>query len=412
MHLHNEQRGNCVFGNKNEFLNKKNAETYFPDHPYTRKTNTKYFLCLFEKEIAMIKFTPAVFAVKNTYQIMVRVNAPCVMWVRIGERNFYDDSNGILRSNTDIHRIIVPMSILDTEKKYTVCYRGMPERPALFPKPLPLVETEFEFRPLPLDSFKIYHVSDTHNMIDVPVTAANTFGDFDLLVFNGDLCNHSCELESFDVLYALAERLTHGNIPIIFARGNHDMRGLHAEDMEKYTPTDNGRSYYTVRLGSLWCIVLDCGEDKPDTHEEYGNTICCHDFRLRETEFLEDVINKKEYEDGGITTKLVISHHPFAFLPSTEPFKIEEELYRKWLKLLAKASPDLHLAGHMHRLVFSKCGDPIDILGQVCPTVVCAKPSMKGDYHAGTGFDFSKDSVTVSFTDSNGETLETYKINK
>ncbi|MBQ8212895.1 MAG: hypothetical protein IJZ80_02705 [Clostridia bacterium] len=47
--------------------------------------------------------TPIVYAVKNTYQIMVPVSCETVMWVSVGDRCFYDDSNGILRSASSTH---------------------------------------------------------------------------------------------------------------------------------------------------------------------------------------------------------------------------------------------------------------------------------------------------------------------
>ena len=44
---------------------------------------------------------PIVYAVGKNYQIMVSVTRPVVMWVRVGDKNFYDDSNGILRSASE-----------------------------------------------------------------------------------------------------------------------------------------------------------------------------------------------------------------------------------------------------------------------------------------------------------------------
>ena len=43
---------------------------------------------------------PTVYAVGKNYQIIVPVTKECVMWVKVGDRCFYDDSNGILRSLT------------------------------------------------------------------------------------------------------------------------------------------------------------------------------------------------------------------------------------------------------------------------------------------------------------------------
>lgn len=55
---------------------------------------------------------------------------------------------------------------------------------------------------------------------------------------------------------------------MFFSRGNHDMRGKLSEKMQTYTLTDNGNSYYSFQIGALWEMVLDCGEDKADSHEE------------------------------------------------------------------------------------------------------------------------------------------------
>lgn len=52
----------------------------------------------------------------------------------------------------------------------------------------------------------------------------------------------------------------------------------------------NGDSYYTFRLGKIWGMALDCGEDKMDKDPEYGSTICCHAFRQQETAFIRQVI--------------------------------------------------------------------------------------------------------------------------
>ena len=66
----------------------------------------------------MLKTNPAVFAVEDEYQIMVCVKAPCLMWVQVGDERFYDESNGILRSNISTHRMHVPMKVLDAAKEY------------------------------------------------------------------------------------------------------------------------------------------------------------------------------------------------------------------------------------------------------------------------------------------------------
>ena len=74
------------------------------------------------KEFATL---PTVYAVGENYQIIVPVTKECVMWVKVGERCFYDDSNGILRSASTTHKMTLPMALLDEAHEYTVCYRNI-----------------------------------------------------------------------------------------------------------------------------------------------------------------------------------------------------------------------------------------------------------------------------------------------
>ena len=56
----------------------------------------------------MKTFTPTVFAVGQSYQIMAKAPQPSLFWVQVGDRCYYDHVNGIMRSDTDIHRVTVP----------------------------------------------------------------------------------------------------------------------------------------------------------------------------------------------------------------------------------------------------------------------------------------------------------------
>ena len=61
----------------------------------------------------VLKTTPIVYAIGNDYQIFVPVNVPTVMWVNVNGENYYDDSNGVLRSDVTVHKMTVPMTELD-----------------------------------------------------------------------------------------------------------------------------------------------------------------------------------------------------------------------------------------------------------------------------------------------------------
>ncbi len=333
----------------------------------------------------MLKYTPAVFAVGNTYSIMVPVTEPSLFWVEVDGRCYYDEQNGIMRSLCTTHRVSVPMEVLDRAKAYTVCERVIIDRKPYFPETADTVRTTYAFRPVPTDPIRIYHIADTHNAVVEPVAGARAFGPMDLLVLNGDIINHSGDIAYFDTIYAIAEQLTGGEIPIVFARGNHDLRGYYAEQIGDHIPNQDGHTYYSFRLGSIWGLVLDCGEDKDDTCTEYGRTVACHAFRERETAYIRAVIRnaEAEYAAEGVRHRLIVCHDPFTHRYQP-PFNIEEELYTEWATLIREnIRPELMLCGHMHRAELHAVGGDLDQFGQPCTLVIGSKPG-RGS-HIGCG---------------------------
>ena len=352
--------------------------------------------------------TPIVYAVRENYQIIVPVTCETVMWVKVGDRNFYDDSNGILRSALSTHRMTVPAVLLDKEKKYTVCYRIIHERKPYYTESSDIMYYESDFRPIENTPVHIYHIADAHNKVAQPVAAGSYFGDkLDLLILNGDIPNHSGDTKYFTTIHEIAANLTNGEIPVVFSRGNHDTRGIYAEKIEEHTPTDNGRSYYTFRVGHIWGIVLDCGEDKCDDCIAYGHTICCEDFRRRETEYIKSVIEncRSEYEAEGVENRLVICHIPFSEkLP--KPFDIEEDTYTEWCRLLREyIKPQIMLCGHMHDAYISSVGGEKDDKGQPCAVVVASKTQKEEGAFYGGAITLHKNYCNIKITSDEGDIL-------
>lgn len=361
---------------------------------------------------------PSVFAVGNEYQIFVPFKKPAVVWAKVGGNTYYDDSNGILRSNCHVHRVHVPMHILDAAKEYTLIFRVMIDRKPYFPESEEERSLTIPFRPLKDGKINVYLLSDAHNMEKEPIAAGKYFGeDLDLLVLNGDIPNHSGSVENFNSVYRIAAGITSGSCPVVFARGNHDTRGIHAEEFGLYTPTCNGKTYYTFRLGSLWGMILDCGEDKPDTNAEYGHTICFHHFRLTETDFIRSVIANadNEYDADGVTKRFVICHIPFTNI-AKPPFDIEQELYGEWARLLREyVKPQLLLFGHKHSARLCPVGDAWDHQGQPCPAVVAGWPLRaddddEKDRYCGAAIEMTDANARVIFNTSENEILSEHSF--
>lgn len=364
---------------------------------------------------------PTVYAVADKYVIIVPVNEPCLMWVGIGENEYFDDSNGILRSGRLTHKMTVPMAELDAARSYTVRWRKMIERKPYRSEVGEIEEYTSAFRPIDPDKerINIYNIADAHNRVDGPINAGKYFErtgeELDLLLLNGDIPNHSGDVAYFEAIHRIAAGVTGGEIPVVFARGNHDTRGVCAELIEDYTPTDNGVSYYTFRLGPVWGIVMDCAEDKPDDHIEYAHTICCEDFRRRETRWLEALCNaeKPEYSDGGIKYKIVVVHNPFTERRNP-PFDIEEDTFAHWASLLREnVKPHLMICGHVHKCYVTYPGGERDAFGQPCPIVAASRLS-KDDlsFFVGGAITLDGNMAYVRFTDNDGNIVgeETVKL--
>ena len=361
------------------------------------------------------KHTPAVFAVDKYYQIMMPCEKSCFFFVKVGDKIYYDESNGIMCSRNKIHKVEVPAVELDKAKEYTVCIRPVIIRKAYFSKTKKVLEKTYKFYPIPENNIRAYHIADAHNNIEEPIKAAETFGNIDFLILNGDVIEDSSNPKNFMNIFVIGSRLTKGEKPIIFSRGNHDLRGNFAEKFAEYTPSHLGNTYYSFRLGNIWGILLDCGEDKNDDHAEYGHTVACHVFRERQSDFLKNIIENKEseYEAEGVKHKLVISHNAFVHRYHP-PFDIEQDLFAEWSKLLREnVKPEVMICGHAHELnVYYPENSAWNTNGSICPVVIGSTIKKKKPvYFAGCGYVFNDENIEIVFTDSNGETLKKEQLN-
>lgn len=363
----------------------------------------------------VIRKSPAVFAVGDTYQIIVLTDIQTTMWIKIGDNCYYDEINGVMKSDALVHKIKIPASELNNAKKYTVCFRKILKREPYFTQMTDVCEQDYDFYPPEGDDLVAYHISDTHGMIEEPLSALNYFGKqerkIDFLILNGDIVDYSDDIELFENAFEIISRATGGHLPVVYARGNHDTRGKYAEKTIDYFPENAGRTYFTFRLGKIWGIVLDCGEDKDDSSREYGNTACFHGFRLKETEFIEKVIHesKNEYEAEGVLYRVIVVHIPFT-RKYNPPFNIEEDLYSYWAKMLKeRIKPNIMICGHKHVYSIDKPGEDNDGLGQPCTVVVGSAIDINSQYYGGSGYTFADGKIKITF--NNGEKIiETHTV--
>lgn len=361
-------------------------------------------------EHSFLLYDPTVYAVREHYEIVFFTKEPGAAWVLLEGRRYTDQMCGVVRSSSCSHHVCVPTETLDRAGHYTVCYACIPERHSYFPKTEQLLTAEYCFRALPNGEIHAYMLADTHSHVVEPIAVSRYFGGCpDLLILGGDNGNTASNPESVLTMTRLAAGVTHGSVPVIYVRGNHDTRGAYAEHLPEYVGTDRGNTFFPFRLGRLWGVVLDAGEDKTDDHAEYGDIADYTDFREEQTEMLCALQQKAEteYRAPGVNVRLALCHIPFQIIETPFP-----EVFDRWTAELNRIGIDLMLSGHCHRLDYAEAGTVT--YGTVMPGYPVAIGSQidRKDLssYVGTALIIGSETVTVRYTDLDMQVLAEHVV--
>ena len=376
--------------------------------------------CIVENE-EIFYHHPIVFVVKNNYQIVFNTTQKGIAWVEIDGKVYKDSICGVVRSERTTHRIEIQQSVLDKVGEYTIGYAYIEDRVPYFPKSGEHITKKYKFRPYnPLDGGQIYVLADAHSHSTAPSRAASFFGDkLDLLILNGDIGNKLIDISNLMTIYKIADSVCKGEIPVIYTRGNHETRGIYAESLPEYIGNENGNTYFSFRIGNVWGVVLDCGEDKFDEHPEYGEIADYRRFREAQTEYLKSIIKnaKNEYEADGVEYKIAVCHVPFTQLVHD----FADDIYDAWTKLLNEIGVDMMLTGHRHKIIFKEAN--IGVANKEIPNfpvVVGARMNddpfidqkNNNEEFCATAVILSDKKITIKFTNSLLQTVDEHIISK
>ena len=347
-----------------------------------------------------LKYLPIVYCVRDKYQIIFVTNENGAGAVIINGKRYTDNINGVVRSGSHIHRIEIKADILDEAKSYTVEFKLISDRKPYCPQTEKTETMNFDFRPIPKDGeINCYLISDTHGLYQEPIRVAQYFGkDLNLLILGGDMGHNATTEDDIFVIFKLCSNIAKGEVPVIFIRGNHDTRGAFAEFLPEYVGTDNGLTYFSIRQGRLWFVLLDLGEDKLDNHPEYGDIADYAQFREDQVQMLDEKMKNSdiEYDAEGVEVKIALCHIPFIRyrLPCND-------IFLKFTDRLNKIGVHAMLCGHTHgvRVICPEKAMEKEIMPDF-PTVECSALN-RSDPSAfkGTALTICKEKMIVRFTD-------------
>ena len=213
---------------------------------------------------------------------------------------------------------------------------------------------------------------------------------YDFVLYNGDMVS-SFESEerlvSSVITPSVAQFAT--EVPLFFSRGNHETRGAEATTYSDYFPTTTGAPYYTFSDGPALFIVLDGGEDKPDSDIEYHDLVRYDTYREKEAKWLKSVVESEQFK--AATVKIVIIHIP----PKSSGWHGEAEIARLFVPILNQAGIDAMFCGHIHKYRFSEANDPT--YGCNFP-IVCLPNRVRAD------IEVSKEKIAYTIITAEGNT--------
>ena len=168
----------------------------------------------------------------------------------------------------------------------------------------------------------------------------------DCYFLNGDIMGHIEEEEQLytSFLDTCISRFA-SEKPFYYVRGNHETRGQFARQLSNYLDFADDKYYYAQTIGPVRFLVLDGGEDKPDTSKEYSGLVDFDSYRYQELEWLKKEVAGDEFQNAPF--RIVIIHMPI--LENKKNWHGMAFLAQHFGPVLEEAGIDLMISGHTHR---------------------------------------------------------------
>jgi predicted phosphodiesterase len=217
----------------------------------------------------------------------------------------------------------------------------------------------------------------------------------DFVFFNGDIFNYQTgEQQIIDHMLRPCVDLFAKRTPFIYVRGNHETRGKFAREFPQYY---KHVGYAAFTLGPVRFVILDTGEDKPDTEPVYADIVDFDLYREEQEKWLANEINTKAFKKAAF--RIVMMHIPPRYSGDWHGATHCTKLFEP---LLNRAKVDLVLSGHTHKY---KVHLPTKGLNNY-PLIIGGGP--KDGARTLTKITTNSKQLTVSMIDDSGKEVGSY----
>ncbi len=199
--------------------------------------------------------------------------------------------------------------------------------------------------------FTVLFFNDMHNNIDLMERFSDLIKkqklEYDFVIYNGDCIDApKNEASAVDVLKQLIDIASGETKPFILMRGNHEIRGAYSIGMRSLFDYINGTTYGSFNMGDTRFVMLDCGEDKPDSTWVYYGLNDFNQFREDQASFLRKELASQDFKQAK---RRILVHHVPIYAGRKGSYN---PCFEKWSDILANAPFDICINAHWHRFSY------------------------------------------------------------
>jgi acid phosphatase type 7 len=167
---------------------------------------------------------------------------------------------------------------------------------------------------------------------------ANGNDPYDFVFLNGDMFNFQTDEEQIiEHLLKPCTEIFATQKPMLFQRGNHEMRGKFAHGLKNYFSSSDG-NYFSYQIGPVLMIVLDTGEEQINSGFDQSD-----EHRMKQAAWLEKLMQSEQYQKA--TYRVVIMHIPPQYSFDQKGSNHCKKLFSP---LFDQYKVDMVIAGHTH----------------------------------------------------------------
>ena len=202
-------------------------------------------------------------------------------------------------------------------------------------------------------SVRFAEVNDIHNHVETLAKLMRWVkpDDYEFFVWLGDMWTDPSAKDGANKVFSCMNEYIRlcdaSEKPMLFVRGNHEVRGSFADRMaylfdmpvlDSSAKLADQNWYYTLKAGPVWLLALDGGDDFTKRMEIF------QPIRQRQAHWMRDIFS--HHAGADVAWRILLTHQPLY----NDDWVTSEPCRQMWEPILKTANIDLEINGHEHTL--------------------------------------------------------------